>query len=143
MADERPTGAAGLRCPRCRSRLDDRALGPYRRVAGGFEEALPLEPVTHRTGAVVSRCGGCGGHFVEHAALLQIERGCTTKVSRDSIARRAFSETRGPVCCAKCGGETTRREWSIGTLVYVDVCTDFDCRGVWLDEGELEAIGGK
>ena len=30
------------------------------------------------------------------------------------------------------------REWSIGTLVFVDVC--LECRGVWVDGGELEAL---
>ena len=74
--------------------------------------------------------------------MLLLERAGRGKVSGAEIARRAFAETRGPVVCAKCGGETTRREWSIGTLTYVDICTDFDCRGVWLDAGELEAIAG-
>jgi Zn-finger nucleic acid-binding protein len=30
------------------------------------------------------------------------------------------------------------REWSIGTLVMVDVC--INCRGVWLDAGELRTL---
>jgi len=40
--------------------------------------------------------------------------------------------------CPSCTGETTRRHWGIGTMVDVDIC--IECRGVWLDGGELESI---
>lgn len=107
-----------------------------------MEEPVPLTTTTHASGAPVFGCPSCGGHFVEYADMLRLERSAGGRVDRRAVARRGFAEARGPVACVKCGGETTRREWSIGTLTYVDVCADFDCRGVWLDAGELEAIAG-
>jgi Zn-finger nucleic acid-binding protein len=107
-----------------------------------MEEPVRLTTSTHASGAPVLGCPSCGGHFVEYADMLRLESS-GKGADRAAIARRAFADARGPVTCAKCGGATARREWSIGTLTYVDVCVDFDCRGVWLDEGELEAIAGK
>lgn len=43
-----------------------------------------------------------------------------------------------PLACPKCGEPMFPREWSIGTLVIVDVC--IDCRGVWLEGEELSTL---
>jgi predicted RNA-binding Zn-ribbon protein involved in translation (DUF1610 family) len=107
-----------------------------------MEEPVRLTPATHASGAPVFGCPACGGHFVEYANMLRLESS-GKRADGSAVARRAYAGARGAVVCAKCGGETARREWSIGTLTYVDVCVDFDCRGVWLDAGELEAIAGK
>jgi hypothetical protein len=57
------------------------------------------------------------------------------------------STTRGGVVSAYRGQAThgqpvplTPEPHEHGTLVFVDVC--IDCRGVWLDGGELETLGG-
>ncbi len=56
------------------------------------------------------------------------------------MARRAAAPGGRAIACPECGSETTRREWRFSTLVFVDIC--IECRGVWLDGGELEAIDG-
>ncbi|MFP5503574.1 MAG: zf-TFIIB domain-containing protein [Candidatus Sericytochromatia bacterium] len=40
--------------------------------------------------------------------------------------------------CPKCGGDLQERDYE---GVKIDVCTD--CAGVWLDQGELEAISAE
>jgi predicted RNA-binding Zn-ribbon protein involved in translation (DUF1610 family) len=62
--------------------------------------------------------------FVTNAPPQDLQRSATTAIT-----------------CPSCGEETTRRQWGIGTLVYVDVC--IECRGVWLDVGELDQLEGR
>lgn len=64
-------------------------------------------------------------------------RACTTTAE---MARRAAATGGRAITCPDCSSETTRREWSFSTLVFVDIC--IECRGVWLDGGELEALDG-
>jgi len=134
-----------LFCPRCKARTNDAAMGPFRRSArpDGFEEPLALERRVHASGAELFACGGCGGHFVPYEGMLRLEAAGRGKSSAAEMARRAFAPPSEPIACARCGEATTRRTWGVVGTTYVDVCTDFDCRGVWLDKGELEAIAGK
>ena len=67
--------------------------------------------------------------------MLALEKARTEKLSGSAMARQAFERPSAPVRCARCGGETTRRKWGVYGIVFVDVCDDYDCRGVWLDEG--------
>ncbi len=155
--DEATRGAdAGVppNCPRCRTRTNDAGAGAYRRSArpDGLEEPVDLTP---RVRALESgeasffECRACGGHFIPYDVLRRIaeepQSGRTRRGEsriRDA-ARQAYAIPKGPVACARCGGETTRRRWGINGTTYVDVCIDFDCRGVWLDVGELESIAGE
>lgn len=106
-------------------------------------DPLPLAPRVHAaSGATVHACGGCGGHFVTYETMLALEKARTEKLSGSAVARQAFERPSPPVRCARCGGETTRRKWGVYGVVFVDVCDDYDCRGVWLDEGEVERLSG-
>lgn len=88
---------------------------------------------------MIQRCPSCRGAFVEYDDLKTIEnRG--SGMSRSDARARAWDPPTEEIACPSCQSETTRREWSIGTLLFVDVC--IECRGVWLDPGELEAISG-
>jgi Transcription factor zinc-finger len=40
--------------------------------------------------------------------------------------------------CPSCGEIMFEREWTYGSQVRADVC--MNCRGVWLDEGELDDL---
>ncbi|MBX3232305.1 MAG: zf-TFIIB domain-containing protein [Labilithrix sp.] len=91
----------------------------------------------HPAGPTIQRCPSCRGAFVAYEDLLTIEnRGSRTA---KGAAKRVWDRPTEAIACASCTGETTKREWSIGTMIFVDVC--IECRGVWLDGGELEAIG--
>ncbi len=96
----------------------------------------------HPAGVDVHACGGCGGHFVSYETMVRLEAFGRGKSSPHEVARRAYDRARDEVTCAKCGGDTARRKWGVEGLTFVDVCVDFDCRGVWLDESELEAVSG-
>ena len=96
----------------------------------------------HPAGVDVHACGGCGGHFVSYESMVRHEAFGRGKSSPHEVARRAYDRARDEVTCAKCGGDTARRKWGVEGLTFVDVCVDFDCRGVWLDESELEAVSG-
>lgn len=126
-------------CPRC---VRPGRSAAYRGVAAP-DAVVPLVPERHAANVTIARCPSCRGAFAEHAALIAIEnaaRGNRNRgASRAEAARRAYDPPTPAIACPSCSAETIRREWGIGTLLFVDVCVE--CRGVWLDGGELEAIG--
>jgi hypothetical protein len=67
--------------------------------------------------------------------------GRRTEESPLEIARRAAAPPTKAITCPACDSETTRREWRFSTFVVVDICVE--CRGVWLDPGELEELAGR
>ena len=101
---------------------------------------MALEEERHRAGPGIQRCPTCRGAFVEYEDLKTIENR-VGNIAANGASERAWDPATEAIACPSCQSETTRREWSIGTLLFVDVC--IECRGVWLDPGELEAIGGR
>lgn len=138
--------AESLTCPRCVARANDASLGPYRgsgRPDGTSQDPLPLVESTHEaSGAIVHTCRACGGQFVSYEGMLALEAARSKRITSGELARVAYERPKTPVRCARCGGETTRRKWGVHGIVVVDVCDDYDCRGVWLDEGEVERLSG-
>ena len=133
-----PYASGPMDCPRCTAAPEEATA--YRGTVA--PRAAPrLEPETHRSGPTVARCPSCRGAFVEHEALVTIENRTRTDRTGRADFRRTFDPPTDAIACPSCQGETTRREWSIGTLVFVDVCVE--CRGVWLDSGELETLTGE
>lgn len=127
-------------CPRCRRRAPH-GEGPYRSAAVA-PVPVALEPEAHPSGASIHRCPSCLGVFAAHEAMRRIDA-APTSASRSTenpfeTARRAAAPPTAKITCPACDGETTRREWRFSTLVVVDVCVE--CRGVWLDPGELEEL---
>jgi Zn-finger nucleic acid-binding protein len=125
-----------MNCPRCTA-AGGETQSAYR---GGFTHgtvvALTEDSFKGRT---IQRCPSCRGAFVEYEELKTIESKAGAGAAAAGAGRRAWDPPTEPIVCPSCQSETTRREWSIGTLLFVDVC--IECRGIWLDSGELEAIG--
>ncbi|MBK6512904.1 MAG: zf-TFIIB domain-containing protein [Polyangiaceae bacterium] len=142
-------------CPRCTS-TPTAAAGPYRRAAGAERGPVrtALRREQHRVGIEIDRCPTCGGAFLDAGELEAVERG--GKAARRQPGAEAALEMfqrshqlakrpddavevneEPPLDCPRCGETMFEREWST-TLVMVDVC--LDCRGVWLDAGELESL---
>lgn len=101
----------------------------------------------------VHACPQCQGAYLVHGALARIETaarhggGAKQRDSASDQFRRAFArprvfgkeeEEKEPLDCPQCDGPMLEREWGFGSMVYVDVC--LECRGTWLDVGELEVI---
>lgn len=141
-------------CPRCILESKEKT-SIYRRGAEQRPERPKLTRETHKAGVKLDRCGDCGGVWLNagelerietHAGSVEAPAGYNASVER---LKRAYANARrpepreaeeepAPLACPGCGEPMFPREWSIGTLVIVDVC--IDCRGIWLDAGELEAI---
>lgn len=129
-------------CPHCVRRLGGPDAGPYR-GAPPLEAKVALVSERHASGATIERCPSCRGAFATHEAMATVDTFGFAERRRTSplvIMRRAAAGPTPRITCPACAEETTRREWSFGTLVMVDICVE--CRGVWMDGGELEAIDG-
>ena len=116
--------------------------GPYRSSVP-TREPVHLVAEAHAAGVEIARCPSCQGAFATHDAMRAIDTFGYEKRANTSpgeMARRAAGTPSKKVRCPACDEETTRREWSFNTLVIVDICVE--CRGVWLDGGELEALDG-
>jgi Zn-finger nucleic acid-binding protein len=141
-------------CPRCTLEPKQKT-GPYRMSAEPHVERPHLTREPHASGLEMDRCPDCGGVWLNAGELERIETRARElkpppgfRADVDQMKRayahahrpetRTGVEETPPLSCPACGEPMFPREWSIGTLVEVDVC--IDCRGVWLDPGELEAI---
>lgn len=142
-----------MHCPRCTT-LPATSTSIYRQASSQLETRATLVREAHASGVTLDRCGSCGGSFLDKGELEKIESAARRKKMRwsteeiPSVVKRAYAqarrpdsqeaEERKPLDCPQCDGTMFEREWSIGTMVRVDVC--IDCRGVWLDGGELETL---
>lgn len=110
-------------CPRCRAELELLRLG----------------------GTTLRSCTGCGGLWLEPAALQQLcdaheQRAGVTSV----LAARVPTGTGSPdviryVPCPTCAKLMNRVNFSHSSGVIVDICKQ---HGVWLDRGELQRVLG-
>ncbi|UQA63073.1 zf-TFIIB domain-containing protein [Polyangium aurulentum] len=139
-------------CPRCKLELSK--PDPYRSqsmVDDGLTGRVPLYAIAHQAGVEIDRCSACGGVFVHHGELEKIQlQAWKGKADLDyappSVVTRAYQRAteraqpgeRVPLTCPSCGGEMAEKEWGWGADVTTDVC--LECRGVWLDFGELEVL---
>lgn len=141
-----------MRCVRCRA-IPTQAEGPYRAAPPGPAEkeahGVPLDRLLDPvTSAELHACPQCGGAYLAHGALAAIEVAARESGrERDAASdqfRRAFARPRVfgqeevekiALDCPECNGPMIEREWGFTSLVFVDVC--LECRGTWLDEGEL------
>ena len=98
-------------------------------------------------GISIETCSKCNGEWLDDAELGKIVR--IREVKFDPDERRAIAESttiRGVVLkdvdrdlkCPKCGGTTDAVNYGGDTGIIIDRCTT--CRGIWLDEHELEKI---
>lgn len=143
-----------MRCVRCRA-VPTQGAGPYRAAQGTAEReafGVALErTVDPVTSVEIQTCPQCGGAFLVHGALERLENEARQSGrERDAASdqfRRAFARPRVPgqeevekvlLDCPACDGPMIEREWGFTSLVFVDVC--MECRGTWLDEGELATL---
>jgi Zn-finger nucleic acid-binding protein len=126
-----------MECARCRVV----ARSASYREAPQTERGIELVGEAHASGAHVERCSSCGGAFLEYEDLVAVESWGSRKrgrTSSDEMARRAFDPPSAPIECPRCQVPMSTREWRMATMIFVDVCPE--CRGVWLDVGELERV---
>ncbi len=98
-------------------------------------------------GLAIETCEMCHGEWLDHAELGKIVR--IREVKFDPEKRRAIAESitiTGVVLatvdhdlkCPKCDATTDAVNYGGDTGIMIDRCTS--CRGIWLDESELEKI---
>jgi len=106
-----------------------------------------LEPETYEADIEVDICGECRGMWLDQGELERIQ----ATVERDYSAelgqvpdktRRAYQAARQmggkDLSCPKCEGAMSKVEHGYCSQIVVDVCPS--CRGIWLDQGELQAL---
>jgi Zn-finger nucleic acid-binding protein len=139
-----------MECPRCKIEL---TTDPYRGADDAKRRHEKLEKIAHDAGVEIDRCSGCSGVFLDHRELEKIQDAARdgrtkaahvpmTRVQRVYERARDTAESRDEepkaMTCPSCGGEMAERNWGFGSEVMIDTC--IECRGVWLDFGELEAL---
>jgi len=110
-----------LTCPRCQVVLREHALGPV----------------------VVDGCDACGGLWFDTDELTKLARGGQEVV----VAAEGVFAPPDPVAdlmpakglCPRCQVPLYAFEFAHTPGVVLDACPQ--CRGVWIDDGELESIG--
>ncbi len=102
---------------------------------------------TYEENVQVDACPDCGGMWLDPRELEQIQETFGHDYSRElaqspDLGGRAYemakAKSRPEVACPKCHLTMERREHGGASQVLIDVCTQ--CRGVWLDKGELQAL---
>jgi len=110
-----------LTCPRCQVALRSHTLGPV----------------------VVDGCATCGGLWFDTDELAQLARGGqeTVVAAEGVFAPPAAAADPLPAkgLCPRCRAPLYAFAFAHTPGVMLDACPD--CRGVWIDDGELAAIG--
>ncbi|UCC94185.1 MAG: zf-TFIIB domain-containing protein [Thermoplasmata archaeon] len=78
---------------------------------------------------MVDACPNCNGIWLDKGELRKI---IGDRKLADYLTKDIGTKTESPLVCPRCGG---LMDYQHAEDVEVDVC--LDCRGVWLDAGEL------
>jgi len=114
-----------MQCPNCRS---------------------PLKQVDYE-GILIEVCESCEGQFLDDGELRNITRARERKYdaeSRHALAKASkiqgvvLSKVDRKLSCPKCGGTTKAVNYGGDSGIIIDRCEQ--CRGIWLDGGELAKI---
>lgn len=140
-------------CPRCKTALNK---DPYRGADAALQRRPTLERIKHIAGVEIDHCPSCSGVYLDHRELEKIQDAAAshapelvppTREQRVWARARenarpldgiAATDEASPLVCPSCGGEMAERDYGFGSEVSIDTC--IECRGVWLDFGELEAL---
>jgi Zn-finger nucleic acid-binding protein len=107
----------------------------------------PLETTTYEAGVEVESCPKCRGIWLHEAELEKIQESKENDYSEElsqipdpiiqahQLARAKAEAERE---CPKCGKTLTKEEYAHCSGITIDVCAG--CAGIWLDQGELEAL---
>ncbi|NND98443.1 MAG: zf-TFIIB domain-containing protein [Pirellulaceae bacterium] len=106
-----------------------------------------LAKETYEASTEIEKCLTCGGVWLDEKELERIqdstERDYTDEVKEfpnlvDRAYAMALAQSKPPVTCSVCNSVMERREHGGCSQILIDVCPQ--CRGVWLDHGELTAL---
>jgi Zn-finger nucleic acid-binding protein len=107
----------------------------------------PLATSVYEADIEVDTCAKCKGVWLDSGELEAIQETLERDYSaalasphdslKESVDAAAQSQ-RSPIQCPKCAAEMTVRPYGMGSWVVIDTCPA-GC-GVWLDEGELQAL---
>lgn len=135
-------------CPRCIPAAQD---SPYREGPAAHLRRPALVHEKHPSTLEIDRCPACGGVWLDPGKMARAEDLARKRGRKDAepmaiadLFRRTYQnarrkgEHRTAVDCPACGEVMFEREWIPGSEVRVEVC--MGCRGVWLDEGELDDL---
>ena len=95
----------------------------------------------------IDKCPECGGIWLDHKELERIqdtrEHDYSDEIKQipnlvNQAYAMALARSKPTVQCPSCGQEMERREHGSCSQVMIDVCSS--CRGIWLDNGEINAL---
>jgi hypothetical protein len=96
----------------------------------------------------VDECPTCRGMWLDQGELEQIQatvehdyRAELKRIPDSTVAAYVAARGRAPdqeLACPKCGDALNQREHAYCSQIYIDVCQG--CSGVWLEEGEIQAL---
>ena len=95
----------------------------------------------------IDKCPECGGLWLDHQELERIQDCREHDYSEEikqipNLVNQAFTmalaRSKPAVQCPSCDQVMERREYGSASQVMIDVCTS--CRGIWLDNGEINAL---
>ena len=99
-------------------------------------------------GVEIDRCTHCQGVYLDDGELKHINEAREKTFSSEDIAavngiqskiQANEEEMAGQIQCPKCAGSTmSRRHFAGQSGIVIDRCPD--CKGLWLDAGEIEKI---
>ena len=136
-----------MNCPRCIPVAHD---SPYREGPAEHLRRPILAREAHPSRLEIDRCPSCGGLWLAPGVMQRADdlarqrgNGLDPTAMADLLRRiyanaRRAGEHRPAIDCPSCGEVMFEREWIIGSEVRVEVC--MGCRGVWLDEGEIDDL---
>ncbi len=110
-------------------------------------DGAELTKHNYEANVMVDLCPQCKGMFLEAGELEQIQETIENDYSEalkqmpDLIGgafHMAQEKTRAAVTCPSCAGQTERKEYGYCSQIMIDKC--LNCHGIWLDEGEIQAL---
>ncbi len=106
-----------------------------------------LVPRYHETNIEIDLCRKCHGMWLDKGELEAIQETIEHDYSKDlnkisddvgNAYEMARQKHESPVLCPKCDEKMDPHEYGYCSQIIVDVCPS--CEGVWLDQGELQAL---
>ncbi len=101
-------------CPKCQVRMNE------------MDAEVPGKKL------MIDACPECHGIWLDRGELRQL---IGDRKLADYLTKDIGTKTESPLVCPRCGG---LMDYEHAEDVEVDVC--LDCRGVWLDAGELAEL---
>ena len=111
------------------------------------KDGSALEKELYEADIEVDRCSKCSGVWLDHGELEKAQEATEHDYSQerrrlpDLVNREyllALERARPQLSCPACARDMERREHGHVSQILIDVCPS--CRGIWLDQGEMEAL---